>query len=125
MVIKTAAIIFGVVFLLAGLLGFVPALTPNHLFLGLLMVDPVHNGIHILTGIVALIAAYHYDWSILYFKVFGIIYALVTIAGFLMQGNLIITHMNTADNFFHLIVAIVALYLGFFYRKTHFAFFKS
>jgi hypothetical protein len=53
--IKTLAIIFGCVFLLAGVLGFVPAITPDEHLLGLHL-NSAHNLVHILTGIAALIA---------------------------------------------------------------------
>ena len=56
--LKIAAIIFGAAFLLAGLLGFIPAAAPNGMLLGVLHVNAAHNVVHLITVVVALLAAY-------------------------------------------------------------------
>ena len=50
----------------------------------------------------------------LYFKVFGIVYALITVLGFI-QGNTVLGLMavNMADNLLNLVIALVALWAGF------------
>ncbi len=48
----------------------------------------------------------------LYFKIFGIFYGLVAILGF-FRHDLYLMHVNTADNFLHVGIALVSLYLGF------------
>ena len=53
---KTHAHLFGVVFLLIGILGFVPAVAPNEMLLNIFHVNAAHNAVHLLTGIVALLA---------------------------------------------------------------------
>src|SRR5438132_3618228 len=46
--IKTAALLFGIVFLLIGILGFVPAVTPdNGMLLGIFHVNTAHNIVHL------------------------------------------------------------------------------
>ncbi len=115
MTLKIAALIFGAFFILAGIAGFIPALAPDHLLFGLFMVDPIHNCIHLLSGIFALIGAIKVPWAIMYFKVFGVIYGLVTILGFITE-DLILIHVNLADNLLHLAISLVALYFGFFYQ---------
>lgn len=46
--VKTAAILFGVVFLFIGILGFVPAATPaNGMLLGIFHVNTAHNIVHL------------------------------------------------------------------------------
>lgn len=100
----------GVVFVLAGLLGFV-----NHPVLGILAVDTLHNLIHLATGILALIFVSQGEaQGRKFFLIFGIIYALVTILGFLTGDGKILGLVltNQADNFFHLIVTIVFLIIG-------------
>jgi hypothetical protein len=55
----------------------------------------------------------------MYFQLFGIVYALVTVLGFVVgSGHYVlgIIPVNTADNFLHLGITIVTLYLGFGYR---------
>ena len=114
--LKIAAIIFGAAFLLAGLLGFIPAASPNGMLLGVLHVNAAHNIVHLITGVVALLAAYTgFRASQLFFQVFGIIYGLVALLGFMAGDRHIVGLIvnNLADAWFHLIVAAVSLYLGF------------
>jgi hypothetical protein len=116
MILKRAAIGFGIVFLLVGILGFVPAVAPQEMLLGIFHVNAAHNVVHLLSGAIALacglasVAA-----SRLYFRIFGIVYGLVAVLGF-MQGN---THLlglisnNMADVWLHVAISVVALILGF------------
>jgi heme/copper-type cytochrome/quinol oxidase subunit 3 len=68
-VIKTAAILFGIVFLLIGILGFVPAATPaNGMLLGIFHVNTAHNFVHLASGVVFLLcgmlaSAHHAPFS--------------------------------------------------------------
>ena len=113
---KTFAYVFGIVFLLIGVLGFVPSLTPNGMLLGIFQVNALHNVVHVLSGVVALIAAMAgLYYSKLYFKVFGVVYALVTVLGFLTGDGLIggLLPVNMADNLLHVVIAAAALYIGF------------
>lgn len=118
--LKRAATIVGIVFLAIGLLGFVPALTPENSdgvkrLLGIFAVDGLHNFIHIASGLAALAAASAgANASRLYFKVFGVVYAIVTLVGFL-QGDTVLglIPVNLADNLLHLVLATAFLYLGF------------
>ncbi len=117
--IKKLAVLFGAVFLLIGILGFFPALTPvgesgeRHL-LGIFQVDTVHNVVHLLSGAAALIAGLtSATYSRLYFKVFGAVYALVTLVGMISGSALGLFHVNGADNFLHLALAIALLGIGF------------
>lgn len=117
--LKKLALIVGAVFVLIGVLGFIPALSPEHsdgmhYLLGLFMVGGVHNVVHLLSGIVALWAGMTSEKAArLYFLIFGSIYALVTIIGFI-QGDTVLGlfHVNQADNFLHLALAVVILGIG-------------
>lgn len=114
--LKIAATIFGAAFLIAGLLGFVPATAPDGMLLGILHVNATHNIVHLITGAVALLAAYSgARASQLFFQIFGVVYALVAVLGFLAGDRplLGIIANNVPDAWFHLIVAAVSLYFGF------------
>jgi hypothetical protein len=115
--IKTMANVFGVVFLLVGILGFVPGVTDNGHLLGVFHVNTAHNLVHIVSGIAALVAAgISYRAARNYFRIFGVIYALVAVLGFVTGGTeplLGIIANNEADNWLHVAIAAVSLALGF------------
>jgi hypothetical protein len=121
---KQVAVIFGIVMLVVGILGFVPALntagpagTSYTLLLGVFAINPAHNVIHLATGAVALAAGLYGSgaYARMYFLVFGIVYALVTLIGitgllFDMHGSLLgIVPINGADNALHLAITVLAL----------------
>ena len=116
MTLKKIAIIFGIAFVAGGILGFVPALNPDGKLLGLFAVNTMHNIVHLATGIVAIIVGFSSDGaSKLFFQIFGVIYALVAVLGF-VQGEGMLLGMvsnNAADTWLHVVVAAAALYLGF------------
>src|SRR5262249_49838520 len=101
--LKKLAMWVGAAFLLVGLLGFVPGITTMDgnmsMLLGMFMVDPVHNSVHILSGVAGLLAASSEMYAMWYFWVFGAVYALVAVIG-LMQGDTVLglLSVNMADN---------------------------
>jgi hypothetical protein len=114
--LKTMATIFGIVFLLVGILGFVPGVTDDGHLLGIFHVNTAHNIVHILSGVIALIAgATSARAAQNYFRVFGLVYGLVAVLGFMggEQPVLGIIANNAADNWLHVAIALVALTLGF------------
>jgi len=115
--LKKVALVFGVAFTLIGLLGFVPGVTTtdadgHQLLLGLFMVDAVHNVVHLLSGVAGLIGAANERYAKLYLVGFGVIYALVTLIGFFTSPVLGFLHVNTADNWLHLVLTIGLLGAG-------------
>jgi hypothetical protein len=115
--LQKLSMIFGVVFLLIGILGFVPGITnEDRQLLGIFHVNTLHNIIHLVSGAVALWAGMtSAKASKMYFQIFGVVYALVTVLGF-MNGDdpiLGLVANNTADVILHLVIAVVALYAGF------------
>lgn len=117
MTLKTCAIVFGAVLIVVGILGFIPAVAPNGLLFNLFMVDTPHNIIHLLSGALAILSAINVRYVILYFKIFGVIYGIIGVLGF-FTSDLLIIHVNTADNFLHLAIAAISIYLGFFYQQA-------
>ena len=114
---RTVALVFGIVFLLVGVLGFVPALTPDGALLGLFMVNTLHNIVHLAFGVLG-IAAVLTGTSVLYNRAAGIIYLLLTVLGFipgLAPGGMLLglVMINLADNFLHLVLGVVLAYVGF------------
>lgn len=131
MSVRTFALLFGVVFLAIGALGFVPAavtpaahppgLTMDHsygLLLGLFPVNLLHNVVHLLFG----------AWGVVsrsagaarsYFRGLAVIYALLAIMGLIpatsMTFGLIPLHGN--DVWLHGALAAVGFYFGWLHRE--------
>jgi hypothetical protein len=115
---KTIATILGVVFILVGIVGFfAPGLMGTHL-------STTHNLVHIISGAIALYfglagslgAAKTFD------IVFGIVYALLGICGFLLGTGpdrmfealgSIGLHLGTMDHVVHILLGVVFLIGGF------------
>ena len=118
--IQKLAWVFAAVFIVVGVLGYVPGVTSNGMLLGIFTVDSTHNVIHLLSGILAALAAMGSGaYARLYFKVFGVVYALVTILGLTMGGSVLgLIMVNMADNILHLVIAAVALWAGFGMKET-------
>ncbi len=120
-VTKTMATVFGVVFLLVGILGFIPGVTNDSMLFGLFHVNVAHNVVHLLSGAIALWAGMQSAaYSKTYFQVFGVIYALVAILGFVVADGDVLGFIsnNTADTWLHVVIAVIALYFGFASMKT-------
>ncbi len=116
---RTFALVVGIVFLVAGVLGFIPGITVDHEYLlGIFAVDTVHNLIHLVIGALG-IAAYYWDRTRLYCQGLGLVCLLIGILGFIPaflfgEGMLLgLFHVNVADNVLYLVVGAVAAYLGF------------
>jgi hypothetical protein len=118
---KKCARIFGVVLLLIGILGCLPGLTTNGHFLGIFHVNNGTNALHIVTGLIAYVFSHGtLHASQLFFQVFGIFYGVIGILGFGYRDNDIfgLFANNLSESFFHLIVCIMSLYLGFLYKNV-------
>jgi hypothetical protein len=119
--LTTIAKVWGFIFLLIGILGFVPAATPNGHLLGLFHVNGVHNFVHLLTGVVALICGYKSTYaSKMYFLIFGAVYGLVAILGFVAGNNPVlgIIANNIADAWLHVGIALASIALGLMPETT-------
>ena len=64
------------------------------------------------TGVIAIMTATNAHYARVFFQVVGIVYALFAMIGF-WRGDLLMMPVNTADNLFHIIIGVIALYLGF------------
>jgi len=115
--LRIIAILFGIVFIFAGVAGFLPRFTTDDMLFGYFHVDMIHNIIHLVIGVIAIMGATSHDGARLFFKAIGIIFTVAGILGFWQAGDLYIIHVNTADNILHLVAGIFALYLGFASRK--------
>jgi hypothetical protein len=115
--VKPAAVtFFGIVFLLIGILGFVPGVAPDEMLFKIFHVNAAHNVVHIVSGIIFLLAAAADAGAArTWFQIFGISYAIVVIWGFAVgTGNTLwVVSNNPADTWLHLVLAVMMLFLGF------------
>ncbi len=124
---QKGALLFGVVFLIVGIAGFIPGLTMDMgsmsiaghgsmaLLLGLFQVSVLHNIVHLLFGIVGVAAARSAGGARLYLLVGGIIYAVLFIYGLFtasMTGAANFIPLNSADNVLHAFLAVAMIILG-------------
>lgn len=107
---KTIVTILGIVFVAIGLLGFV--MNP---LLGIFRVDTLHNIVHILSGVLALAAVGMGESTTRnYSKVFGVVYLLLGVVGFVLPGGVILGMvMNTSDHILHILLGAILLWVGF------------
>ena len=85
---KSASLVFGIIFIAVGLLGFVPnpiiADSHNAIF----HADAVHSGVHIVSGILFVIFALALpSRAAIFMKVFGIVYFLLGALGVFSIGS--------------------------------------
>lgn len=127
---KRMAMIFGIVFLAIGILGFVPGMVqppaaddPDVAFdaghgrlMGLFPVNVLHNIVHILFGLWGLAAARSFDGARGYFKVVAVAYALLAVMGLLpppASTTFGLVPIHHHDVWLHAALALVAAYFGF------------
>ena len=129
---RTFALLFGIVFLAVGVLGFVPGfvhapegghnvtMTQNYgNLLGLFPINLLHNIVHVLFGIWGLLAYRSLGGAIGYFRSVAIIYAVLTVMGLVPALNttfgLIPIYGN--DVWLHALLALVGAYFGWVHRE--------
>lgn len=118
--LRTYAKVIGIFFLVIGVLGFVPGVTQHGNLFGLFHVNAPHNIVHLVTGALGFFAS---RWgtkpSQLFFQIFGVIYMAIALLGFGYGMRNIFGWLanNRADAWFHFIVGLGSLYLGFFHKK--------
>lgn len=116
---KAAAIIAGILFVLLGVAGFVPALCPGGLLFGVLTVNEIQGIVYIATGVLGLLLGFGGETAgRTFFRIFGVVYALIAILGFAhVSGASIGIQMSTADNVLHVAIAVIGLAIGFMKRR--------
>ena len=120
---RIVATIFGAVYLLIGLLGFifvgeVSFVSPNGgAIFGVFEVNPLHNVVHLLVGAALLIAGLSaVPAAKAVNTTVGIVYLLLGIVGFFLAADpdaaINFLALNTADHFLHLVSAVILLGVG-------------
>ena len=129
--LQRAAQAMGVVFLLVGILGFIPGVTSDYdtlqfaghesgaLLLGLFQVSILHNIVHLLFGVAGLVMARTVSGARNYLLGGGIIYAILWIYGLVIgqDSSANFVPLNGADNVLHFVLAVAMIALALVLSK--------
>ena len=131
--VQKAAMAVGVVFLLVGVLGFVPGVTENmdqmemasheseSLLLGIFQVSILHNVVHLLFGVAGLALARTFDGARNYLIGGGIVYLLLFVYGLVIDKDSAANFVpvNAADDWLHLVFGLGMVALGALLGRRH------
>ncbi|BCN49296.1 hypothetical protein A5N78_00125 [Prescottella equi] len=125
---EVVALVFGVVFLVVGIAGFIPGITTDYdtmtwaghhsdaKLLGIFEVSVLHNIIHLAFGVAGIVMARSMQMARTYLIAGGVVYFAVWIYGVSINrddaANFI--PVNDADNWLHLGLAVAMIVIGGF-----------
>ncbi|MGB9376661.1 MAG: DUF4383 domain-containing protein [Mycobacteriales bacterium] len=129
--LQVAAMLVGVVFLLVGVLGFIPGITTGDLaaaghtshakLLGIFQVSALHNAVHLLFGVAGLLMGRSRSGAKSYLVGGGVIYLVLFVLGLVMVGKetaINFVPVNVADNLLHLVLGIGMIGAGLVLGKN-------
>ncbi|GIH73674.1 DUF4383 domain-containing protein [Planobispora longispora] len=125
--VQLAALIVGAVFLLVGVLGFIPGVTTNldeitfaghqsdALLLGIFEVSILHNIVHLLFGVAGIALSRTWTGARNFLIVGGVVYLLLWLYGMFVphDSGANFVPFNAADNWLHLVLGLGMAALGF------------
>ncbi|TAK58109.1 DUF4383 domain-containing protein [Patescibacteria group bacterium] len=111
---KTTSLVLGIVFVLVAVLGMVGTPLIGSDEGALFHTNTAHDVVHLVIGLVFLaVAWFAVDKAALALKVVGVVYLLVAVLGFAMTSPLLgFIEVNSADNWLHVVLGVVILWLG-------------
>ncbi len=115
---KTVALVFGIIFVIVGILGFIP--NPLVGSGALFDTNTAHNLVHLIFGLILLWAAIWAPMqSALWLKILGVVYLLIALLGFVMTSPLLgLVEINDADNWLHIVLGVVLVGAGFWCKNN-------
>ncbi|HLL07222.1 MAG TPA: DUF4383 domain-containing protein [Nocardioidaceae bacterium] len=131
-IVRKLALLVGAVFVLVGILGFVPGITTDFdqmafagdeskaKLLGLFQVSVLHNLVHLLYGVAGLAMSRKSSTARTYLLVGGAIYLVLWVYGLIVGGDdsgANFVPLNNADNWLHLGLGIGMILLGMLGRR--------
>jgi ABC-type transport system involved in multi-copper enzyme maturation permease subunit len=125
--LRLAATVVGAVFVLVGILGFVPGITSNYddlsfagyesdaKLLGIFQVSVLHNVVHLLFGLAGLAMARQARTAATYLIGGGVIYLVLFVYGLVidLKSDANFVPLNDADNWLHLVLGIGMVGIGY------------
>jgi len=126
--VQRFAQVFGAIYLVVGVAGFIPPLLaakqPDSSFMGLLLglffVNALHSATHLLIGVVGLATYRNLDAAKAYALVIGVAYAALFVLGLIFGIRFLggLLPLNGWDHVLHLLTALVAFGAYFASRGT-------
>ncbi|CAL9651733.1 hypothetical protein SUDANB176_07277 [Streptomyces sp. enrichment culture] len=124
--VQQAALAVGAVFLLVGVLGFIPGITTHYdtmefaahhseaKLLGIFQVSVLHNLVHLAFGLAGLALARTAAHARLYLLAGGAVYLVLWLYGMIIDHDSAANFvpLNTADNWLHLVLGLGMIALG-------------
>ena len=133
MLVRRFAMVMGVIFLLIGVMGFIPPLLTQPAggghegheplrvtafegyLLGLFHVNVLHSLVHVLFGVMGIAMARSFDSARLYARIVAVSYALLAVMGLIPALNTLfgLVPIHGHDVWLHAVIAAAAAYFGF------------
>ncbi len=129
--VQIVALIYGIIFLLVGIAGFIPGLTTNYdtmqfaghhseaMLMGIFQVSILHNIVHLLYGIAGVALARPGTTARHYLLWGGVVYLVLWLYGLFIghdsPANFV--PLNNADNWLHLALGVTMVALSFLRRE--------
>lgn len=119
--LRVLAILMGIVFVISGVMGFIPEFTQDGKLFGIFAINSVRNMLHIGIGALGLLSGLKSATAAkVYFIVFGLIFLTFAAVGFYHSTGEIFHYIiaNSSDNWLNAAMAVLFLYFGLtFIRK--------
>ena len=124
--LRLAARVVGAVFLLVGVLGFVPGITSDYgdmgvaghgsmaMLLGVFQVSVLHNVVHLLFGVAGIVLSRTDSGARAYLVGGGVVYLVLWVYGLVVErgSQADFVPLNSADNWLHLVLGVGMIGLG-------------
>ena len=124
--VQSAALLAGIVFLVVGILGFVPEITTHYgdlsfaghdsgaKLLGIFQTSILQNVVHLLFGLVGIAMARSWEGARTFLIAGGVVYLVLFVYGLLAHGDSSANFIpvNSADNVLHAALGVVTIVLG-------------